>query len=296
MEFQGQVEIVEPKRRAAAEAGRFLEKDQALSLSGGARLADEAEGSDLQADAIDVQGGAGSGKVAARGNVRHVVTARGARRGPFGDGRGFQASAGSFDYDGRAKTARYREEAVLRAGDDEVRGDLIVMEETEAGRRRLSASGQVRTQLQARGGAASGEAGGPARKPIETESAEMLYEEARRTVVYRGKVRIRQGEVVTLSPEATAHLTADGAGVEKVVAGEPVEVWQGERRARGTRGTYTPDRETMVLVGDEVVLEDRKQKVVGRSLTFHARDDTILVDGREVERTESVFRREPRKP
>ncbi len=88
----------------------------------------------------------------------------------------------------------------------------------------------------------------------------------------------------------------DGSRIKSVVAGEPVEVRQGLRRANGTRATYTPDRETLVLVGEKVVLEDPKQKLSGRSLTFHAGDDTILVDGREVERTESVFRREPGPP
>jgi lipopolysaccharide transport protein LptA len=124
----------------------------------------------------------------------------------------------------------------------------------------------------------------------------MLYEEAKSTVVYKGDVHIRQGDVTTRSPEATAFLDADGSRVERVVAGEPVEVQQGQRHASGTRGTYTPENETMVLEGDKVVLEDPKQRVQGRSLTFHAGDDTILVDGREVERTESVFRREPQRP
>jgi lipopolysaccharide export system protein LptA len=91
-------------------------------------------------------------------------------------------------------------------------------------------------------------------------------------------------------------LTADGSRVERIVAGEPVEVHQGQRRANGARGTYTPENETLVLVGDKVVLEDPKQRLQGRSLTFRTGDDTILVDGREVERTESVFRRERERP
>jgi lipopolysaccharide export system protein LptA len=100
-----------------------------------------------------------------------------------------------------------------------------------------------------------------------------------------------------VSPRATAFLSADATRIESIVAGEPVEVKQGIRQAKGTKGTYTPANETMLLVGDKVTLEEGdKQRLQGRSLTFHSRDDRILVDGREVERTESVFRREPVRP
>jgi lipopolysaccharide transport protein LptA len=186
---------------------------------------------------------------------------------------------------------------LLRAGDDEVRAPLIVLEERRPGQRKLTASGGgVVSILHPRneGQATPGPLG--SRKPVATRSQEMVYEEVESTIVYKGDVEIQQGDVITRSPEATAHLGSDGTRVKLLIAGEPVEVRQGARRARGTRGTYTPENETLVLVGDRVILEDPKQKIQGRSLTFRAGDDTILVDGREVERTESVFRREASAP
>ena len=78
-----------------------------------------------------------------------------------------------------------------------------------------------------------------------------------------------------------------------MVAGEPVEVRQGARRAQGARGTYTAREEKMVLEGPKVVLEDPSQRTEGRFLTFHAGEDKVLVDGREETRPESVFKREP---
>jgi lipopolysaccharide transport protein LptA len=197
-----------------------------------------------------------------------------------------------FDYDSSTRAGRYRESALLRSGDDEVRAPVIVIEEAKVGQRKLTASGGgVVSVLHPRN---DGKEPGPGRskKPVETQSEGMVYEEARGTVVYRGDVQIRQGDITTKSPEATAFLSADGSKIKTMVAGEPVEVHQGQRRATGTRGTYTFDNETLVLVGDKVVLDDPKQKLQGRSLTFRSGDDTILVDGRDVERTESVFRRE----
>ena len=131
--------------------------------------------------------------------------------------------------------------------------------------------------------------------PVETRSAELVWDEAKNEVMYKGDVFIKQGDIQSQSPVATVTLTSDGGAIEKMVAGEPVEVQQGARRANGTRGTYTPREEIMVLVGEKVVLQDPEQRTEGRSLTFHSGDDTIRVDGREEVRTESVFKREPPK-
>jgi lipopolysaccharide transport protein LptA len=124
----------------------------------------------------------------------------------------------------------------------------------------------------------------------------MVYEEARRQILYEGEVTLRQGEIKTTSPKATVTLDADGGTVKTLVAGEPVEVEQGERRATGAQGTYTPENETMVLVGEKVTFKDPGQQLEGRTLTFHLGDDRILVDGQEQVRTEAVIRREPRSP
>jgi lipopolysaccharide export system protein LptA len=110
-------------------------------------------------------------------------------------------------------------------------------------------------------------------------------------------VEIHQGDIVTLSPRAVVTLTKDGGDVEKLVAGDPVEVRQGVRKANGQQGTYTPADETLVLVGEPVVLQDVDRRLEGRVLTFEVGGDRIRVDGREEVRTEAVFRgKEPTKP
>jgi lipopolysaccharide export system protein LptA len=69
-------------------------------------------------------------------------------------------------------------------------------------------------------------------------------------------------------------------------------VQQGVRRATGARATYTPGTETMLLVGEKVVLKDPTQELAGRSLTFHVGDARILVDGRDQVRTELIIRQD----
>ncbi len=287
-DFQGGVEFSEPGRKAWARNAALDEKAGTLVLTGAPRVVDEEQGSDLKAEG-SISIGTRTETLSARENVRHTVPLRSNPK----DARPSPPSlflAGFLDYDSATKTARYRENAILRSGKDELRAPLIVLEEPAAGRRRLSGSGGIVSLMYPR--SEPGAAKEPL--PVETRAADVVWEEEKNEAVYKGDVRVKQGDIESRSPLATVSLLP-GGGVDKVVAGEPVEVQQGQRRASGARGTYTPRDETMVLVGEKVVLQDPQQRTEGRFLTFHARDDTILVDGREEVRPESVFKREPPK-
>jgi lipopolysaccharide transport protein LptA len=292
-DFSGDVVFTEPGRRAWAERASYREDEKRLVLQQGApRIRDEADGSELQAERIDVA--TDTGNLVAVEGVRHTI--RGRREG----GRGMLAGSEPtvlvcqrFEYDSEQKKARYQGNALLRSGRDEVRAPLIVLKEPAPGERRLRASEGVASLLHPR--SAAGADVEP--KPVRTQSQEMVYQEKAGRVVYRGDVEIRQGDITTLSPEAVVTLSEGGDEVQRIVAGEPVEVRQGLRQARGQTGTYTPADETMLLEGDEVVLQDVDRLVRGRVLTFKVGEDRIRVDGREEVRTEAIFKkREPTKP
>jgi LPS export ABC transporter protein LptC/lipopolysaccharide transport protein LptA len=292
VDFDGRVDFVQAKQRASGQKARYDAVTETLFLTGDARLLDEGQGSDLRAEAIDV--GTRKEVVAARGNVRHTVTRPRSTSRPGLLSREEPAVFLSrlFDYDGTVRTARYRENALLRSGKDEVRAPLLVLEEAAVGQRRLTGSGGVASILYPRPQPAATKPP----EPVETRSEELLYDEAKNRVTYKGEVAIRQGDIRTKSPEAVVTLSADGSAIESVVAGEPVEVVQGARKATGTRGTYTPGNETFVLVGEKVQLQDADRHVEGRILTFQVGDDRIRVDGQEEARTEAVFKREPSTP
>jgi LPS export ABC transporter protein LptC/lipopolysaccharide transport protein LptA len=287
-EFRGEVEFSEADRRAWADNAAYDAAGGLLRLTGGApRIRDEAEGSDLQAQRIDIRSADES--VFAVGGVRHTMGRRG-----VSDGGGILAGteptvlvSHEFEYHPSTRTAWYRENALLRSGEDEVRAPLIVLEEPTPAERRLHASGGVISVLHPRGG---GQDRDPPPEAVTTRSTEMVYEESARRVVYSGDVEIRQGDILTRSPEAVVTLDKTGREVDRIVAGEPVEVYQGQRRATGQTGTYTPGSETLVLEGQKVVLQDAERRVEGRVLTFQVGEDRIRVDGREEVRTEAIFR------
>jgi lipopolysaccharide transport protein LptA len=286
--FDGSVAFREPGRRASAGRAVYEEAAGLVTLTGDPRIVDEGEGSELRGRRIRL--GTRSRNVAASENVRHTVTRKGKAGAPglLGGEEPAVLLCREFEYDPATRTARYRENALLRSGRDEVRAPTIVLEdEAGGGRRRLTASGGTTSVLHPR------PQKGAVKEPaaVEARSREMVYEEAANRIVYTGDVEIRQGDILTRSPEAVVTLTKDGGAVDRLVAGEPVEVQQGGRRATGERGTYTPADETLVLVGEKVVLQDVDRRLEGRILTFEVGSDRIRVDGREEVRAEAVFKR-----
>jgi lipopolysaccharide transport protein LptA/LPS export ABC transporter protein LptC len=288
--FQGGVQFREPGRRASAQRAVYEESTGLVTLRGGEpRVSDEAQGGELRAREIRL--GTRSRSVRATDGVRHTIPRR-TRTGPPGPLSGEGPTVvlcRRFVYDAQAKRAEYEDNAIMRSGDDEIRAPRIVVEETGEGKRRMSATGGVQSTLHPKT-TKKGEEGKPA--PVSARSREMVYEEAAGRVVYSGDVEIRQGDILTKSPEAVVVLGKDGSTMERLLAGAPVELHQGTRVARGERATYTPADETLVLVGEKVVLEDKERRLEGRVLTFQAGSDRIRVDGREEVRTEAVFKRQ----
>jgi lipopolysaccharide transport protein LptA len=292
-QFDGSVAFTEAGRKAWASRAVYDEGAGIITLTGDPRIVDEQEGSELRARRIQLW--TRTRNVAASDNVRHTVSHRGkaTRAGMLGGTEPAVLLCREFDYDAASRTARYRENALLRSGRDEVRAPILVLEEKTEGRRRLTASEGTTSLLHPR--PEKGASKEPA--PVESRSKEMVYEESEGRIVYTGDVEIRQGDILTRSPEAVVTLTKDGGAVDRMTAGEPVEVQQGARRATGQRGTYDPSNETMVLVGEKVVLQDVDRRLEGRVLTFEVGGDRIRVDGREEVRTEAVFKRkEPPRP
>jgi LPS export ABC transporter protein LptC/lipopolysaccharide transport protein LptA len=279
-------------QKATAENGWYDGPKSLLILKGSPRVVDEEQGTELTAVAIDL--GTETGDVAARHNVRQVVKARrGARGGLLGSPESPTLISCRFlDYQAGTKTGRYRDDALLRSGADEVRAGEIQVAERADGRRRLTASRDVSSLFEPKA-----EPGQKVAERVAARAQEMVYDESTAEVVYAGDVVLRRGDLLTRSPKATLSLTADGRDLRKLVAGEPVELRQGERVLTGRRATYTPADETVVLVGDQAVLKAPDQEVRGRSLTLKLRDDTILVDGQALGRTETIIRnRRPESP
>jgi lipopolysaccharide transport protein LptA/LPS export ABC transporter protein LptC len=287
-DFSENVVFTRDGQAASARNAHYDASGSVLALEGAPQVVDD-QGT-LNARAIRL--GTRGGGIEAEGDVHHVLKSE-RRSGLFGGGDSpTLITSKTFSSTSTPQTATYTGEALLRSGKDEVRAGTLVVEQEGEGRRRLTARESVASILHPRS-----ETGGTrATAAMEGRADLMEYDEARSTVVYTGNAVMRQADILTRSPKATLTLTADESGIEKMVAGEPVEVVQGDRHATGTTGTYTPGDDTMVLVGDNVVVKDPQQQSRGRSVIFHMDDDRILVEGQEQGRTETVFQNAPGRP
>ncbi len=292
IEFDKDVVFTEGKRRGTGQKAFFDGAKSELFLDQGPQLVDGDQGSDLTAQGILI--GTGTGNVTANEQVRHLLKNTGRAGGAFlgHTDEPILITSRFLEYTAKTRTARYWEGALLRTGSDEIRAVEVRLQDQQAGARRLEAEGSVISLLHPRPD--TPEARAPA--VVEARSKKMVYEEGKRQITYEGDVAIKQGDIATRSPQAWIVLTADGQRVESMTAGDTVEVVQGNRKARGSKGIYTPRDEIMVLTGDHVVLQDPQQKVEGRSLTFHVGDDRILVDGREQVRTQTIIRAQQKEP
>jgi lipopolysaccharide transport protein LptA/LPS export ABC transporter protein LptC len=286
-EFTKDLVFTSGKQKATGQRAFFDGAKSELFISESPQLLDGDQGSDLTAQGILI--GTRTGDIGANEQVRHVIKNPKARKGDGGFlGHGEEPmllTSRFLQYTSKTKVARYWEGALLRTGGDEIRAAELRLHDGGALGRKLEAEGSVISSLQPR---ATSKDRPPA--AVEARAAKMVYEEAKREVTYEGDVAIKQGDIQTRSPKARLLLSADGQKLESLKAGNPVEVAQGQRKARGSEGTYTPADETMVLTGEKVVLQDPGQEVEGRSLTFRVGDETILVDGQEQVRTQTIIR------
>lgn len=285
-EFSKDVVFTRGTQQALSQKAWYEAAGHLLILKESPEVLDPAQGSRLRAQAIDVR--TDTQDISARHNVRHEVKRVTEGRGLLGAGGETMILTSPFlEYKPGTRTVRYWNGVLLQSGTDEVRAAEIEIQEKESGRRRLTAKGGVSSILHARAASDSAKKAPPA--PVEGKSREMVYDETLGSIVYTGDAWIRQGDIATRSPVATVTMS-DDSSIKTLEVGDPVEVEQGVRHATGSHGTYTPGTETMVLVGEKVVLKNPGQEVQGRSLTFRVGDDTILIDGREQVRTETIIR------
>jgi lipopolysaccharide transport protein LptA/LPS export ABC transporter protein LptC len=299
--FRGEVEIARGTQRSRSQDAAYDGAAGRLRLTGNPELTDSADASRLTARTVEIS--TASGNVRARTDVTHVLGSRPrARRLALVDGGEAPAvvRCGSFEHEAKMRQTRYRDGAVLRSGKDELRAPTIRLRELRNGERRLQAGPGVVSVFHPRPSP-----GKAASSPIETRAASVVYDEKANQALYEGEVTMRQGDITSRSPKASVSFSPDGGSVERVVAGQPVEVSQElrlpdgkleKRQAAGTTASYDPQNETLELVGEKVTLRDSKNNVSGRKLTLHLPDDRILVDGGEIGRTETILKKEPKRP
>jgi lipopolysaccharide export system protein LptA len=81
-------------------------------------------------------------------------------------------------------------------------------------------------------------------------------------------------------------------GIQKIVARKKVVIVQELGEAYGEEAVYDPENESLVLLGNPVLIDKDGGRTEGHKLTFHMADDRILVENKDRERSVTVIKRE----
>jgi lipopolysaccharide export system protein LptA len=124
-------------------------------------------------------------------------------------------------------------------------------------------------------------------QPIEIESDALEVRDNEGVAIFTGNVQVVQGETVLRAGKMTVHYAGGGEGgpssesseIEKLVVENEVYVKSETQTATGDRGTFDMASDTLTLSGDEVVLTEGDNVIVGCKLTVKMSTGVAQLDG-----------------
>lgn len=123
-------------------------------------------------------------------------------------------------------------------------------------------------------------------EPIQIESDRLEVRESDSVAVFTGNVSVTQGPTLLKSGTMTVHYAQGGgsaatgsADIERLEVDGKVYIKSDTQVATGDRGTFDMASEVMVLTGEEVVLSEGDNVIVGCKLTVQMKTGEAQLDG-----------------
>jgi lipopolysaccharide export system protein LptA len=128
-------------------------------------------------------------------------------------------------------------------------------------------------------------------KPIQIESDKLEVRDSEAIAIFTGNVNVVQGDTLLKSGKMTVRYKKDGAGnasaaampgggnIEHIDVEDKVYVKSQNQVATGDRGSFDMKSEIMTLTGDEVVLTEGANVIVGCKLTVEMKTGAAKLDG-----------------
>lgn len=123
-------------------------------------------------------------------------------------------------------------------------------------------------------------------------SEKMTYFPEENIVLYQNKSSLMVKDVTLQAQSISVHLGEEDKGIQKIVARKKVVIIQELGEARGEEAVYDPENESLVLLGNPVLIDKDGGRTEGHKLTFYMADDRILVENKDRERSVTVIKRE----
>jgi lipopolysaccharide transport protein LptA len=127
---------------------------------------------------------------------------------------------------------------------------------------------------------------------VEISSDKMTYHPEQNLIFYEKRSSLKVKDIDLRAQSVSVYLGEEEGDMEKIIARENVVIVQNLGEGRGEEAIYDPDKESVVLLGNPVLIDKDRGITRGDKLTFYLADDRILVENKARERSATVIKRE----
>jgi lipopolysaccharide transport protein LptA len=123
-------------------------------------------------------------------------------------------------------------------------------------------------------------------------SDKMTYHPEQNLIFYEKRSSLKVKDIDLRARSVSVYLSEDEGDMQKIIARENVVIVQNLGEGRGEEAIYDPEKESVVLLGNPVLVDKDRGITRGDKLTFYLADDRILVENKAKERSATVIKRE----
>ncbi len=125
---------------------------------------------------------------------------------------------------------------------------------------------------------------------VEISANKMDYNPEEKAITFSGACSLKANEVKLTSKAIKIQFNEDQGEMQKFLATGNVIIVQQQSEARGEEAHFDLENETIVLLGNPVLIDKDKGRTEGEKLTFFIADDRIVVENQGQERSFSVIK------
>jgi lipopolysaccharide transport protein LptA len=127
---------------------------------------------------------------------------------------------------------------------------------------------------------------------VEISSDKMIYHPEQNLIFYEKRSSLKVKDIDLRAQSVSVYLSEEEGDMENIIARKNVVIVQSLGEGRGEEAIYDPDKESVVLLGNPVLIDKDRGITRGDKLTFYLADDRILVENKARERSATVIKRE----
>jgi lipopolysaccharide transport protein LptA len=127
---------------------------------------------------------------------------------------------------------------------------------------------------------------------VEISSDKMTYLPEDNLIFYEKRSSLKVKDIDLRAQSVSVYMSEEEGDIEKIVAREKVVIVQNLGEGRGEEAIYDPNKESIILLGNPVLIDKDRGITKGDKLTFYLADDRILIENKAKERSATVIKRE----